>query len=127
MDRITALVSVAHLKLRLKMLQRHPELLDGTKMTPTFKGLGSALAKLKHGLDLQAGPLMADIESLASEAPDLLKQAATEVAKTKQAVSDIKEFVAGLIGSNGGPLEDSPPPPADMAQAVPADRTVVAS
>lgn len=77
-------------------------------MTPTFKGLGGALAKLKHDLDLQAQPLMADIESLASEAPDLLKQAVAEVAKTKQAVSDIKDFVSGLIGSNGGPtLTDS--------------------
>ena len=77
-------------------------------MTPTFKGLGSALAKLKHDLDLQAQPLMADIESLASEAPELLKQAVSEVAKTKQAVTDIKDFVSGLIGSNGGPtLTDS--------------------
>ena len=77
-------------------------------MTPTFKGLGGALAKLKHDLDLQAQPLMADIESLASEAPGLLKQAVAEVAKTKQAVSDIKDFVSGLIGDNGGPtLTDS--------------------
>lgn len=94
-------------------------------MTPTFKGLGSSLAKLKHNLDLQAGPLMADIESLASEAPDLLKQAATEVAKTKQAVADIKDFVAGLVGSNGGdPLDDSSAP---SAVTPPADRTVAAS
>lgn len=77
-------------------------------MTPTFKGLGAALSKLKHDLDLQAQPLMADIEILASTAPDLLKQAVQEVAKTKQAVTDIKDFVAGLIGSNGGPtLTDS--------------------
>jgi hypothetical protein len=72
------------------------------RMTPSFKGLGSALAKLKHDLDLQSGPLMADIESLATEAPALLKQATQEVAKTKQAVSDIKDFVSGLL-SNGAP------------------------
>lgn len=99
-------------------------------MTPTFKGLGSALAKLKHDLDLQAQPLMADIETLAATAPDLLKQATQEVAKTKQAVSDIKDFVSGLVGSNGGPtLTDSsatsgasaaPATPAAEAPATPA-------
>lgn len=76
-------------------------------MTPTFKGLGSALAKLKHNLDLQAAPLMSDIETLSTEAPELLKQAAGEVAKTKQAVADIKDFVSGLIGDNGAPLDVS--------------------
>jgi hypothetical protein len=109
-DRWTAFVAIANLKLRLEILQRHPEYLKDIDMTPTFKGLGSALAKLKHGLDLQAAPLMADIESLSVEAPDLLKQAAAEVAKTKQAVSDIKDFVSGLVGDNGAPLDDSPAP-----------------
>src|SRR5258708_20784378 len=126
MDRLTAFVAISHLKLRLQYLSRHPELIKETSMTPTFKGLGSALAKLKHDLDLQAQPLMADIESLASEAPELLKQAQQEVAKTKQAVTDIKDFVSGLIGSNGGPtLTDSSatsgpsaaPPPAPLAEA----------
>jgi hypothetical protein len=118
------------LQLRIDMIRRHPELLQGIDdMTPTFKGLGSALAKLKHGLDLQAGPLMADIESLASEAPDLLKQAATEVAKTKQAVADIKDFVAGLVGSNGGPLDDSSVPSAatETAAVVPAAQVAAAA
>src|ERR1700676_3071273 len=108
MDRLTAFVAISHLKLRLQYLSRHPELIKETSMTPTFKGLGGALAKLKHDLDLQAQPLMADIESLASEAPGLLKQAVQEVAKTKQAVADIKDFVSGLLESNGGPtLTDS--------------------
>jgi hypothetical protein len=133
-DWATALVATANLQLRIETIRRHPELLKDINMTPTFKGLGSALVKLKHDLDLQAGPLMADIESLASDSPALLKQAAAEVAKTKQAVADIKDFVAGLVGSNGGdPLDDSsapsaPTPSAPTPPAVPpADRTVVAS
>ena len=101
MDRLTALVALSHLKLRLQMISQHPELME-TTMTPTFKGLGSALAKLSHDLDVQSQPLMADIEQLATEAPALLKQAVQRVAETKQAVSDIRDFVAGL-GSNGAP------------------------
>jgi len=111
MDRLTFFVASNHLKVRLQRLALHPDLWkygQGTIMTPTFKGLGSALAKLKHDLDLQAGPLMADIEDLAGTAPQLLKQAQAEVARTKQAVADIKDFVDGLTGSNGAPpLEDS--------------------
>ena len=128
MDHWTAFVAIHHLKLRLDILQRHPEFLEDTYMTPTFKGLGSALSKLKHGLDLQAAPLMADIESLATEAPDLLKQAAAEVAKTKQAVADIKDFVSGLVGDNGGgPLDDSSTPSAASAPAAqPVAQPVVA-
>lgn len=94
-------------------------------MTPTFKGLGGALAKLKHDLDLQAQPLMADIESLANEAPGLLKQAVAEVAKTKQAVSDIKDFVSGLI-SNGAPTstDSSDTSGASVAATAPAEAPV---
>lgn len=97
-------------------------------MTPTFKGLGQSLSVLKHNLDALAAPLAADIESLASEGPALLKQAQQEVAKTKQAVADIKEFVSSLTGANGGdPLDDSSGTPGATVQpAVPADRTVTA-
>src|SRR6202790_2672555 len=124
MDRLTAFVAISHLKLRLQYLSRHPELIKETSMTPTFKGLGGALAKLKHDLDLQAQPLMADIESLASEAPGLLKQAVQEVAKTKQAVADIKDYVSGLLESNGGPILTASPP---MSAASPAPATSIAA
>ncbi|KGT75796.1 hypothetical protein MA20_31880 [Bradyrhizobium japonicum] len=106
MDALTFFVTSNHLKVRLTRLSLHPDLWkygQGTVMTPTFKGLGSALAKLKHDLDLQAEPLMADIVEVAGTAPDLLKQAQVELARTKQAVADIKGFVEGLTGSNGGP------------------------
>ncbi|UGY03228.1 hypothetical protein [Bradyrhizobium quebecense] len=32
MDRVTALVAIAHLKLRLELLERHPEILEGIDM-----------------------------------------------------------------------------------------------
>jgi multidrug resistance efflux pump len=32
MDRLTALVAIAHLKLRLEMIQRHPQVLEDTDM-----------------------------------------------------------------------------------------------
>lgn len=65
---------------------------------------------------------MADIESLATEAPALLKQATQEVAKTKQAVSDIKDFVSGLL-SNGAPTltDSSDTSGASVAATVAAD------
>lgn len=77
-------------------------------MTPTFKGLGASLAGLKHTLDALAAPMAADIEELAGTAPALLKQAATEIAATRQAVADIKDFVEGLKTNGAPPLEDSP-------------------
>jgi hypothetical protein len=106
-DDLTFLIVSSHVKVRLARLELHPDLWR-FGMTPKFKGLGPALAKLTHDLDLQAAPLMADIESLSSEAPGLIKQAAQRVAETKQAVADIKDFVNSLTGSNGGPtLADS--------------------
>jgi hypothetical protein len=123
-DRWTAFVAIAHLKLRLEILQRHPEYLKDVEMTPTFKGLGSALSKLKYNLDLQAAPLMSDIETLSTEAPELLKQAAGEVAKTKQAVADIKDFVSGLIGDNGAPLDVSSTQSAASGTTPTVDATV---
>ena len=62
MDRLTAFVVIAHAKLRLQYLPRHPELLDEVTMTPKLQGLTAAMSKLKHSLEVDADNLMARMQ-----------------------------------------------------------------
>ncbi|WP_050629342.1 hypothetical protein [Bradyrhizobium viridifuturi] len=52
MDRVTALVAIAHLKLRLELLERHPQILEGIDMIDIKRpielaGMRSRLARAK--------------------------------------------------------------------------------
>lgn len=58
MDRLTALIAVAHLKLRLEYLQRHPELLDDPPMAivpviPAPMQLAGLKSRLTRGANLE--------------------------------------------------------------------------
>jgi hypothetical protein len=127
MDRLTAFVALAHAQLRIEYLKKHPEILEGIDMTPNIKGLGSALAKLKHDLDLQAAGALTELSSLGERANVAMGKAKQKIAETKASVEEIEAFVADE-GGNGGPtLSDSsgtsgqsPAAPAAQALAEPA-------
>ena len=77
------------------------------RMTPNVKGLGAALAKLKHDLDLQASSALDELSSLGQRANIVMQKAKQKIADTKASVEEIEAFVADE-GSNGGPtLNDS--------------------
>lgn len=124
MDRLTAFVAIAHLKLRLETLQRHPELID--MATPKLQGLAKAMAMLEHNMEDGAGRLLAKIEAVGSRGEAAFVKGNTRVDGIAGRVADVESFVAALEGSNGGdPLDDSS---TDSAASVPpADRTVAAS
>lgn len=107
MDRLTALVAIAHLKLRLETLQRHPEFL--TKMaTPKLQGLAKAMAMLEHTMEDGAGKLLAKIESVGARGEAALSKGHTKIDGIAGRVAEVEEFVTALEGSNGGgPLDDS--------------------
>ena len=107
MDYITALVSIAHLRLRLTILERHPEFL--TKMaTPKLQGLAKAMAMLEHNMEDGAGKLLAKIESVGARGEAALAKGHTKIDGIAGRVAEVEEFVTALEGANGGdPLDDS--------------------
>ncbi|MES5483577.1 hypothetical protein QMZ05_12535 [Bradyrhizobium sp. INPA03-11B] len=112
MDRLDVLVANAHRRLRLRRLlvaiERNPSILEEISMTPNVKGLGSALAKLKHDLDLQAGSALTELSQLGERANAAMTRAKQKIAETRASVEEIEAFVAEQEGSNGGPsLETS--------------------
>jgi hypothetical protein len=108
MDRLTAFVAISHLKLRLQILSRHPELLEGIAMTPKLAGLSTALATLRDSLEGQASALVDRATVAEARMKTAMTKATAQMAATEQAVADIEAFANSLEGSNGGPsLSDS--------------------
>lgn len=114
MDRLTAFVAISHLKLRLQILARHPELIEEA-MTPKLAGLTSAMAKLRHTVETEADKLTARIEGANTHSAAAFQKAHVVLDSTEKDVSEIEEFIASLAGSNGapvGPLDASSVPSA---------------
>jgi hypothetical protein len=103
MDRLTAFVAIHHLKLRLDIAARHPELLEGIEMTPKLQGLASAMAKLQHGLEDRSGKLLARIETADTRSGAAFDKANSSLDETEKSMADVEAFIASLEGSNGGP------------------------
>jgi hypothetical protein len=128
MDRLTAFVAIAHLKLRLEIIQRHPGLID--MATPKLQGLAKAMAMLEHNMEDGAGKLLAKIESVGSRGEAALTKGNTKIDGIGSRVAEVESFVTALEGANGGdPLDDSSAPSVvtDAATVPPADRTVTAT
>jgi len=109
MDRLTAMIAIAHLRLRLDYVARHPELLENTGMaTPILQGLGQMLAKLEHNLETAATPLAQKIASVQSGGLEAIKRAHVKVDGIKSRVKEIEGYVAEIVGNGGGdPLDES--------------------
>jgi hypothetical protein len=128
-DRLTAFVAIANLKLRLEVLQRHPELIE--KMaTPKLQGLAKAMAMLEHNMEDSAGKLLAKIEAVGSRGEAAMAKGHTKIDGIGSRVAEVESFVTALEGANGGdPLDDSSDTPDATAQTEvpPAERTVAAN
>ena len=107
MDRLTALIAISNLKLRLQYLDRHPELL-GVDMTPKLQGVAAAMAKLRHGLEERSGKLLDRIDAADQRGAAAFNKAHSSLDDTERSMADVEEFIASLEGANGGPtLGDS--------------------
>lgn len=108
MDRLTAFVAIAQLRLRLDIVQRHPHLLEDIDMNPKLKGVASAMAKLQHSLEERSGKLLDRIESADKRGANAFDKAHASLDVTEKAMGDVEAFISSLEGSNGGPtLGDS--------------------
>jgi hypothetical protein len=110
-DRLTALIAIAHLKLRLERLQRHPGLI--VMATPKLQGLAKAMAMLEHNMEDGAGKLLAKIEAVGQRGEDAIAKGHTKIDGIGSRVAEVESFVTALEGANGGdPLDDSSGPSA---------------
>lgn len=103
MDRLTALIAIAHLRLRLDRLARRPDLLEDTKMTPKLQGLAHAMGRLKHDIEAQADVLTARIEAAGNRGSAAFAKAHQTIADAESGIGDIESFIDSLEGANGGP------------------------
>lgn len=108
MDRLTAFVAIAHLKLRLETLQRHPELIE--MAIPNFQGLAGAMDKLEFMLESEATKLHGDISSLGDRGLAAIGKGREKIDVVRQRIAEVETFVGRMEGTNGGPLASSAPP-----------------
>jgi hypothetical protein len=122
MSLLDSQIEVFRLCVRINRLRY--QIVRDYRMTPNVKGLGAALAKLKHDLDLQASGALSELSSLGDRANAAMGKAKAKIAETTAAVEEIEAFVADE-GSNGGPtLSDSSDTSAAQSLAAPEHLTV---
>jgi hypothetical protein len=127
MDRLTAFVAIAHLRLRLTIAEKYPHLLETEIMaTPKLQGLTKAIDQLEHDLEFGAGKLLDKITSVGNRGADAFVKGHAKVDGIAGRVAEIETFVAAVEKStNGGdPLDgssnSSEPPVAPKPPETPA-------
>ena len=137
MDRWTAFVAIAHLKLRLEILQRHPELLREINVEIRrpieLAGLKSRLQRAKKQ-EADIAVLGKRYDSVMDNIDELTGAGVDHVGSLESYAADLKSTIEGMVaGDNGGPpLEEQPVVTGQDGQAgpdlvPPADRIVAAN
>jgi hypothetical protein len=107
-DRVTALVAIAHLKLRLEVIQRHPEILEDLHMIDIKRPI--ELAGMRSRLQ-RARKLETDLAVTGQRYDQVLNEIDEQHASLKGHVgalenekSQLDQVLGAMIaGSNGGP------------------------
>ncbi|UEM17337.1 hypothetical protein G6321_00025185 [Bradyrhizobium barranii subsp. barranii] len=107
MDRLEALVAIAHLRLRLVMIERNPQLLEGITMQIKrpieLAGLKSRLQRAKQTearIAFTGERFDAALDAI-DEAHDAAK---AHVGELEHYGRELRDMVEGMVGSsNGGP------------------------
>lgn len=113
MDRLTAFVAIAHLKLRLEILQRHLNMVT-TPALPApmeFAGLKSRLQRAKNleKRSAVAGPRLDAALDVIETGVGIIETHAPELEKYG---SDLMSTINGMLEpSNGGPALEATPDP----------------
>lgn len=120
MDRSTFHVALAHLKLRLEILARHPEYADMSTAPPVLPapiqlaGLKSRLQRAK-GLESRAGAAGVRVDAALDVIENGVSALEAHAPKLEQYGADLMNTINGLLESgNGGPPADGSEIPADV-------------
>jgi hypothetical protein len=76
-------------------------------MTPKFRGVPSALAKLQHSLDADAEKLFTRIERANQRREEVFKKSHASLDAADGVLDDVEKFFDNMEGSNGGPSGSS--------------------
>lgn len=110
MDRLTALIAIAHAQLRIQYLKRHPEILESADMTttPKLQSLAKAIAMLESNLEDGAGKLLVKVEEVGARGLAAIAKGHQRIDAKASTIGEIESLVTAIEGSNGGdPLDDS--------------------
>lgn len=113
MDQLTAFVTVARRRLRLRRMlmaiERDPTLLERDEMaTPFLQGLTKAMDMLEYNLEEDAKVLMKKIERVGERGKEAMVKGHARIDGVASRVAEVDRFVTAIEGSNGGdPLEGS--------------------
>lgn len=111
MDRITALVAIAHLRLRLNIIEKYPHLLDGIsdmeiKRPMELSGLKSRLARAKQ-TEKDIAVTGKRYDSVLDTIDELHGVSKNNVGQLEQYASELKSTIEGMVaGSNGDPNDE---------------------
>lgn len=77
-------------------------------MTPKFRGVASAFAKLQHNLDHDAEKLTAKIETADARRQAVFAKSHEKLDATHKELDGIDEFLEAMDKTNAGPLDGQP-------------------
>ncbi|MEY9158243.1 hypothetical protein [Bradyrhizobium japonicum] len=107
MDRLEALVAIAHLRLRLVMIERRPQLLEGAEMQIKrpieLAGLKSRLQRAKQ-TEAAIAATGAGFDATLDAIDESHAAAKAHLGELEHYGRELRDTVAGMVGSsNGGP------------------------
>jgi len=109
MDRLTALVAIAHLRLRLEIIERHPELLEQDMTLKIKKPI--ELAGLKSRMIRAEGQERAIVglgkryDDVQDGIDELIGAHAEHVGELEHYEGELRRKIEGMVGSNGDPTD----------------------
>ncbi|MBR1206964.1 MULTISPECIES: hypothetical protein [unclassified Bradyrhizobium] len=112
MDRVTALVAIAHLKLRLELLERHPQLLEvdmEIRRPMELAGLKSRLARAKKQ-EADISVTGRRFDQALDRIDELHGVALGHVGQLEHHAEELRSMIEGMAGAgdNGGPNDGEP-------------------
>ncbi|ODM77791.1 hypothetical protein [Bradyrhizobium elkanii] len=108
MDRLTALVAIAHLKLRLELLERHPQLLEAIDMIDIKRpielaGMRSRLARAKK-LESDIGVTGQRFDRVLDKIDDQHKALQGHAGELESNSAQLEQLLGTMLAAdNGGP------------------------
>ena len=108
MDRLTALVAIAHLKLRLEVIQRHPDILEGLTMIDIRRPieLAGMAARLKRAekMEKDIGVTGRRYDSVLDAIDEKHAALKGHVGSLETTATQLDQVIGSMIAaSNGGP------------------------
>lgn len=106
MDRVTALVAIAHLRLRLEWIERNPQLLEDAmlkiKKPIELIGLKTQIIRAE-GQEKQIAGLGVRYNKVQGDIDELIGAHTEHVGDLEHAAVDLRRKIEGMVGSNGDP------------------------